>query len=72
MDGIERNQKIEEINLRNNNLRHASAKRISEILMSPTNSLTTLIISENFLGDEGGKLIAQALTFNRRIVKLDL
>lgn len=58
MDGIERNQKIEELNLRNNNLRHASAKRISEILMSPANSLSTLILSENFLGDEGGKLIA--------------
>lgn len=72
MDGIERNQKLEEINIRNNNLRHASAKRISEILISSANSLTTLILSENFLGDEGGKLIAEALTFNRRVVKLDL
>ena len=58
MDGIERNQKLEEINIRNNNLRHVSAKRISEILISSANSLTTLILSENFLGDEGGKLIA--------------
>ena len=57
MDGIERNLKLEEINLRNNNLRMASAKRISQVLMSPSNSLSALILSENFLGDEGGQLI---------------
>jgi len=27
-------------------------------LMSPANVLSTLILSENFFGDEGGKLIA--------------
>jgi hypothetical protein len=57
MDGLLRNYKLEELNLKKNCLRLLSAKRIAEVLNSPSNQLSTLLLSDNFFGDEGGKLI---------------
>ena len=72
MDGLERNYKLKELNLSSNSLRVASAKRISEVLMLETLKLEALLLSNNYLGDQGGNLIARALTANKRITKVDL
>jgi len=72
MDGLERNQKLKELNLSGNSLRVPSAKRISEVLMAENIKLESLILSNNFLGDQGGNLIARALALNQRIRHIDL
>lgn len=34
--------------------------------------LHTLILSDNYLGDQGGNLIAKALIYNRKLTKVDM
>ena len=34
--------------------------------------LKNLILAENFIGDQGGQLIAKALAVNQSLVKIDL
>ena len=72
MDGLERNRSLLHINLSNNNLRVHSARRIAEVLASEDFKLKTLILSNNFLGDQGGFLIGKALSLNKRLTKVDL
>jgi Ran GTPase-activating protein (RanGAP) involved in mRNA processing and transport len=61
MDGLERNRSLQYVNLSQNNLRVSSAKRIAEVLATEDFKLKTLILSQNYLGDQGGHLIGKAL-----------
>lgn len=72
MDGLERNQRLKELNLSGNFLRVPSAKRISEVLLAENLKLESLLLSNNYLGDQGGNLIARALALNPRMKKVDL
>jgi Ran GTPase-activating protein (RanGAP) involved in mRNA processing and transport len=72
MDGLERNYKLKELNLSGNSLRVPSAKRISEVLLGENIKLESLILSNNYLGDQGGNMIARALALNQKIRHVDL
>lgn len=72
MDGLERNRSLLHINLSHNNLRVNSARRIADVLASEDFKLKTIILSNNFLGDQGGFLIGKALQSNKRLTKVDL
>lgn len=61
MDGLERNGFLKELNLRKNNIRLEGAKRIGLLLSGQNVTLKSLNLSENKLGDIGGRFIAKAL-----------
>ena len=52
-DGIERNLKLMELNITDNNLRGLSAKRIAEVLTIRDVCLESLNLAHNFLSDQG-------------------
>ncbi len=52
-DGIERNMKLLELNISDNNLRSLSAKRIAEVLTVRDVCLESLNLSYNALTDSG-------------------
>lgn len=64
MDGLERNNGLRDLNLKHNFIEGAGAIRISKLFEQFPVFLKVLNLSENRLGDEGGKMIAKALAKN--------
>lgn len=72
MDGLERNVTLRYMNLKHNKVGSYGAKSILACLKNASSGLQHLILSENPLEDEGGLLIATAITLNTSLIKLEM
>lgn len=66
------NYALTTLNLRKNNFGYEGAKKIAEMLGNGSNVLQNLNISENFIQDEGGQLIAIAIATASRLKTIDM
>jgi Ran GTPase-activating protein (RanGAP) involved in mRNA processing and transport len=69
---LELNQRLNHLSLEGNRLGLKSAAKLAEILKFQHCHLTYLNISNNNFGEEGIKLIAEALKYNRSLIRLNI